>query len=155
MMKSHEVGTGSETSPDAARLRTALADAIEGMEDMLPYVDKYFQVKWCHQDYIDRAKAALLAKPAEASEAEQIPTPHPVAEAEQSPQPAELLDGAATHSALRKLDQACQDLGRTALPFWDYNPPEYLRKEWEALADVLAEIGPLAQAPTRNPGKGE
>jgi hypothetical protein len=40
-------------------LRLALADALEGMQDMLPYVPDYFQKKWCHQDYIDRARAAL------------------------------------------------------------------------------------------------
>lgn len=41
------------------KLEAALRDAIEGMEDMLPYVSEYFREKWGHQGYIDRAKAAL------------------------------------------------------------------------------------------------
>ena len=49
----------AETARQRAALRAALEDAIEGMEDMLPYVDPYFQWKWGHQGYIDRAKAAL------------------------------------------------------------------------------------------------
>ena len=41
------------------RLRAALDDALEGLEEMLPYVPEYYRVKWDHQGYIDRAKAAL------------------------------------------------------------------------------------------------
>lgn len=41
-----------------ADLKAALVDAIEGMEDMIAYVDKYFQEKWDHQGYIDRAREA-------------------------------------------------------------------------------------------------
>jgi hypothetical protein len=37
----------------------ALRDALDGMEEMIGYVPEYFQEKWCHLDYIDRAKAAL------------------------------------------------------------------------------------------------
>ncbi len=44
-----------------ARLRTALEDAIEGMEEMSCQVTEYFQEKHDHQGYIDRAKAALAA----------------------------------------------------------------------------------------------
>jgi hypothetical protein len=40
-------------------LRAALADALEGLEDMFPYVPEYFREKWEHQGYIDRARAAL------------------------------------------------------------------------------------------------
>jgi soluble cytochrome b562 len=40
-------------------LPAALKDAIDGMEDMIGYVPEYFQEKWDHQGYIDRAKAAL------------------------------------------------------------------------------------------------
>lgn len=40
-------------------LAAALENAIEGMEDMIGYVPDYFQEKWDHQGYIDRAKAAL------------------------------------------------------------------------------------------------
>jgi len=41
------------------RLIAALKDALDGMEDMIGYVPEYFQWKWSHQDYIDRAKATL------------------------------------------------------------------------------------------------
>ena len=41
------------------RLRAALVDAIEGMEDMRPYVDPYFAEKWEHDGYIERAKAMV------------------------------------------------------------------------------------------------
>lgn len=40
-------------------LQESLADAIEGMEDMIAYVPDYFREKWGHDDYIARAKAAL------------------------------------------------------------------------------------------------
>lgn len=40
-------------------LRHILQDAIEGMEEMLHYVPEYFQKKWDHQGYIDRAKQCL------------------------------------------------------------------------------------------------
>lgn len=46
-------------------------------------------------------------------------------------------------AALKKLDAACQDLGGDALPVWDYVAPAYIRKSWEALAVVLAEVAPL------------
>ena len=39
--------------------RAALADALDGLEDMFGYVPEYFQWKWDHQGYIDRARAAL------------------------------------------------------------------------------------------------
>ena len=42
-------------------LSVALADALYGLEDMFPYVPEYFQEKWDHQGYIDRARAALIA----------------------------------------------------------------------------------------------
>ena len=41
------------------QLIEALRDAVEGMEDMIGYVPGYFQDKWAHQDYIDRARAVL------------------------------------------------------------------------------------------------
>jgi hypothetical protein len=40
-------------------LRAALEDALEGLEEMLPYVPGYFQNKWALPDYIERAQAAL------------------------------------------------------------------------------------------------
>ena len=40
-------------------LLAALWDALDGMEDMIGYVPEYFQHKWDHQAYIDRAKAVL------------------------------------------------------------------------------------------------
>lgn len=43
-------------------LRVALGDALEGLEDMLPYVPDYFIDKYGHQGYIDRARAALARK---------------------------------------------------------------------------------------------
>jgi hypothetical protein len=42
-----------------AELEAALRDALDGMLDMRPYVDKYFAEKWGHDDYIARAKATL------------------------------------------------------------------------------------------------
>ncbi len=42
-----------------ATLRAVLADAVEGMEDMIGYVGPYFREKWDHDGYIARAKAAL------------------------------------------------------------------------------------------------
>jgi hypothetical protein len=42
-----------------AELIAALRDAKEGLEEMLGYVPEYFQHKWDHQAYIDRADAAL------------------------------------------------------------------------------------------------
>jgi hypothetical protein len=44
---------------EAARLRAALTDALDGLEDMVGYVDPYFSEKWDHQGYIDRARSAL------------------------------------------------------------------------------------------------
>lgn len=45
--------------PETQRLRLALQDALDGMEDMVCYVEPYFQEKWEHQGYIERARAAL------------------------------------------------------------------------------------------------
>lgn len=42
-------------------LRGALEDALDGLEDMFPYVPEFFREKWEHQGYIDRARAALQA----------------------------------------------------------------------------------------------
>jgi hypothetical protein len=42
-----------------ARLVEALDDALDGMQDMIGYVPEYFQEKWSHQSFIDRAKAVL------------------------------------------------------------------------------------------------
>lgn len=49
----------AETARQRELLRKALEDALEGMEDMFPYVPEFFRWKWDHQGYIDRAKAAL------------------------------------------------------------------------------------------------
>lgn len=43
------------------RLRPVLADAVDGMEDMLGYIPEHFRRKGGHQGYLDRAKAALAA----------------------------------------------------------------------------------------------
>jgi len=53
-------------SDDIRRLTDALKDALEGMEDMFPYVPEFFQEKWEHQGYIDRARKALGAANANA-----------------------------------------------------------------------------------------
>ncbi len=45
------------------RLRAVLEDALEGMQDMVPYVPDYFRQKWGHQGYVDRASAALKEAP--------------------------------------------------------------------------------------------
>jgi hypothetical protein len=42
------------------RLRRALTDALEGLEEMASYVPEYFAQKWDHADYIKRAKEALV-----------------------------------------------------------------------------------------------
>jgi hypothetical protein len=49
----------SAISQERGRLIAALKDALDGMEDMIGYVPEYFQEKWGHRDYIDRAKAVL------------------------------------------------------------------------------------------------
>jgi hypothetical protein len=49
----------AETARQRGQLAAALKDALDGMEDMIGYVPEYFQEKWSHRDYIDRAKAAL------------------------------------------------------------------------------------------------
>ena len=41
------------------RLLAALKDALDGMEDMIGYVPEYFQEKWDHQGYVERARAAV------------------------------------------------------------------------------------------------
>jgi len=37
----------------------ALRDALEGLEEMRPYVSDYFAEKWEHDGYIERARNAL------------------------------------------------------------------------------------------------
>jgi hypothetical protein len=44
---------------EVARLRAALADAVEGMEEMRGYVPSFFAQKWDHAGYVERARAAL------------------------------------------------------------------------------------------------
>jgi hypothetical protein len=44
-------------------LRLALEDALEGMQDMRPYVAEYFADKWEHDAYISRARTALGQEP--------------------------------------------------------------------------------------------
>lgn len=43
----------------------ALAEALEGMEEMIPYVDPYFREKWNLDQYIENAKRALAELPEE------------------------------------------------------------------------------------------
>lgn len=49
----------AETAREKARLIATLKDALDGMEDMIGYVPDYFQQKWDHPAYIERAKAVL------------------------------------------------------------------------------------------------
>lgn len=42
-----------------AELRNALADALEGLREMKPYVPDYFVWKWELDDYVTDAEAAL------------------------------------------------------------------------------------------------
>lgn len=49
----------SETARQRLHLLAAIKDALDGMEDMIDYVPEYFQGKWDHRAYIDRAKAVL------------------------------------------------------------------------------------------------
>lgn len=44
---------------EAKRLHDALQDALEGLEEMRPYVPDYLAWKHDHDEYIDRARAAL------------------------------------------------------------------------------------------------
>jgi hypothetical protein len=55
------VASRSALRRQVADARAALADALEGMQDMVGYVGDYFREKWGHDDYIGRAKAALAA----------------------------------------------------------------------------------------------
>ena len=47
---------------DNKRLYDALADTLEGMEELISYVDAYFIEKWGLQEYIERARVALGGK---------------------------------------------------------------------------------------------
>lgn len=48
-----------EASSREQALAAALADAVEGMEDMIDYVPDYFRQKWGHNGYLERGRAAL------------------------------------------------------------------------------------------------
>lgn len=61
-----DTAPGGPREDECARLiaerdqyRDALADLLEGAEDMRTYVDRYFAEKWKHDDYLARARAAL------------------------------------------------------------------------------------------------
>lgn len=45
--------------PKEEQLAAALADALEGLREMLPYVPEYFVEKWQLQGYVDRAEQFL------------------------------------------------------------------------------------------------
>jgi hypothetical protein len=45
---------------DVRRLRVALRQAIEEMEDMVPYVPEYFREKWEYDATIARLKVVAL-----------------------------------------------------------------------------------------------
>jgi hypothetical protein len=44
---------------EVRRLREALVDAVEGMQDMIGYVPDYFRKKWDHDGYLARGDKAL------------------------------------------------------------------------------------------------
>lgn len=50
---------GGWIGPREAGLRAALVEAIEELEDMLPYVPEYFAQKWGYGESITRLKAVL------------------------------------------------------------------------------------------------
>lgn len=43
------------------KARAAMKDALEGLEEMLPYIDGYFVEKWKLGGYVDRARGFFLA----------------------------------------------------------------------------------------------
>lgn len=47
------------TRVENARLCTALEEAVEGMEEMLPYVSDYYRDRWKLDKYVTNAKDAL------------------------------------------------------------------------------------------------
>lgn len=51
--------TCEKAAAEIVRLRAALTDAHEGLEEMFGYVPVYFQEKWEHSGYIERAKDVL------------------------------------------------------------------------------------------------
>ena len=51
----------AQLEQEKATLRAALTTALEGLEDMLPYVPAYFAEKWKHQEYVEAARQALTA----------------------------------------------------------------------------------------------
>lgn len=42
-----------------ANLRLALEDAVEGMEEMLPYVPEYFRTKWSLDEFLNNGRKAV------------------------------------------------------------------------------------------------
>lgn len=65
-----------DLAEDNRRLRKALADALEGMQDMRPYVPEYFAEKWNHDTYIERAKTALGSTTEQPTETSASEGPH-------------------------------------------------------------------------------
>jgi hypothetical protein len=55
----HAAEQCADVAAERERARAALADALDGLQDMLPYVPEYFREKWEHQGFVDRAEAAL------------------------------------------------------------------------------------------------
>jgi hypothetical protein len=50
---------GSASPSPARGLRLALENALEGLQEMLPYVPEYFREKHDLEAYVTRAKSAL------------------------------------------------------------------------------------------------
>jgi hypothetical protein len=94
-------------------VRAALADALEGLREMIPYVPEYFVGKWDLGVYIERAESALQA--AESHVAGAVPDHAPgtplAPEASTGPRPAPSSSGEAI--AYAALDRAVQRM-RTA-----------------------------------------
>jgi len=55
-------------------LASELEEAIEGMEDMIPYVPDYFRNKWNHDAFITRARAALVSYQAFKASQDSLPS---------------------------------------------------------------------------------
>lgn len=57
------IAEADQQRAEAARLHAALADARDGLQEMLPYVWDYFREKWELDGYLKRAEDALQPAP--------------------------------------------------------------------------------------------
>jgi hypothetical protein len=59
--EAYAAGLADGTTRERERLHPVLADALEGLEEMVEYIAPYFQAKWGHQGYVNRAREALAS----------------------------------------------------------------------------------------------